>query len=107
MVPRISSTVHNRTKYVVQIPRLSMVFKNILEKRWSKPPKTYQNSCEFEKKYGPRNFGLQPHLKFLIYLIEPYIISKQMQSHKIKRVKVIKREHFPILGPNRKIYRLL
>jgi hypothetical protein len=48
--------------------------------------------------FGSRYFALKPHLKFLIHLIEPYIISKLMQSHKIKRVKVIKQENFPILG---------
>ena len=90
-----------------------MVLKKILEKflifteDGQNPRKTCKNSCEFKEKSGPQYFGLEPHWKFLIYLIEPYIISKLMQSHKIKRARVIKRENFPILGRNRKIYRLL
>ena len=51
--------------------------------------------------------GIELNFEVLIHPIELYIISKLMQSHIIKRVKVIKWENFPILGPNRKIYRLL
>ena len=103
MVPRIVRFCTNSpVKFGFQ-----EIFRNNFTEDGQNPPKLLKIPVTSKKKSGPRYFGLEPLLKFLIDLIEPYIISKLMQSHEIKRVKVIKRENIPILGPNRKIYRLL